>query len=608
MAETLGVVAGGVAVIQIVSQVSSGILKLRALLEEIKNVPPMLARLIDGLEILVPLLTEVEAIQANFPPGDLGDATLKLCIQHCRRSSQAIADMAISLSQEINSTRRVRRLSASLKVILNKDTLARLERELAGAMQLLMLAQQSYMTAVFRHNHDVLISMVAPTGPPKQPDCLDSLCQHAKADSQTDSGDAHRSKWQYLPSSWRSQLLGFTATSGWQMSIRSHPVRARDSQPFVYIRDGNLSGLLECFKRGEANPLDQDRNGWSLVHHAALGQHINICTRLLDMGVDINERANHQMTVLRCFASANPSTPPSQANLDFIGYLLSHGAEYERYEGEPPEQQLATSYRGTTGSFLLLQSHLFPHYYGDTLQTRLRCALRVALNPWRGAAEFRVSLRRDGEICGKDVAESIEYHLPILNLALLGLGIRLQNPATVSDVPNWQSLIRVVLSCYQTASEIVPLPMLDASYITSACSGQIERATPLFCVIIGTLRGAGHTTNSWKVMVANAVQLWAGTAQAVGLDVGHYGRAEQANFEDHCQHNWFHLGRKTWTRGIVQLERLRLSSQMETWDLAWNEYIDDVLSQDGSLESRHCTGVPGAWVEDDLSDCRCSCV
>lgn len=146
MAETLGVVAGGVAVIQMVSQVSSGILKLRALLEEIKNVPPMFARLIDGLEILIPLLTEVEAIQANFPPGDLGDATLKLCIQHCRRSGQAITDMVTSLNQEINSTRRVRRLSASLKVILNKDTLARLERELAGAIQLLMLAQQSYMT------------------------------------------------------------------------------------------------------------------------------------------------------------------------------------------------------------------------------------------------------------------------------------------------------------------------------------------------------------------------------------------------------------------------------------------------------------------------------
>lgn len=146
MAETLGVVAGGVAVIQIGSQVSSGILKLRALLEEIKNVPPMLARLIDGLEILVPLLAEVEAIQTSFPRGDSGDATLRLCIQHCRRSGQAIADMATSLSQEINSTRRVRRLSASLKVVLNKDTLARLERELAGAIQLLMLAQQSYMT------------------------------------------------------------------------------------------------------------------------------------------------------------------------------------------------------------------------------------------------------------------------------------------------------------------------------------------------------------------------------------------------------------------------------------------------------------------------------
>jgi hypothetical protein len=132
MSETLRVVASGAAVIQIVSQVSSGILKLRALLEEIKNDPPKIASLTKKIEILVPLLT-VEAIQATFPPGDLEDATLKLCIRHCQRSNQAIADLAVSLSKEVNSTRRARRFSASLKVILHKDTLARLEKELAGA-------------------------------------------------------------------------------------------------------------------------------------------------------------------------------------------------------------------------------------------------------------------------------------------------------------------------------------------------------------------------------------------------------------------------------------------------------------------------------------------
>ncbi len=120
MSGTLGGVASGAAVIQIVSQVSSGILKLRALLEEIKNDPPKIASLTKKIEILVPLLT-VEAIQATFPPGDLEDATLKLCIRHCQRSSQAIADLAVSLSKEVNSARRARIFSASLKVILHNE-------------------------------------------------------------------------------------------------------------------------------------------------------------------------------------------------------------------------------------------------------------------------------------------------------------------------------------------------------------------------------------------------------------------------------------------------------------------------------------------------------
>jgi len=146
MAEILGVVASGVTIVQIASQVASGILKLRTLIQEVKNIPPTFTHLVQELDILVPLLTEVEALQASLPPTSSGATSFKLCIQHCRRSSQAIEDMASSLNQDINSTRRFKRLSASLKIVLSKNALARLEKELSGAIQLLILAQQAYVT------------------------------------------------------------------------------------------------------------------------------------------------------------------------------------------------------------------------------------------------------------------------------------------------------------------------------------------------------------------------------------------------------------------------------------------------------------------------------
>ncbi len=145
MAEALAALASGMAVTQLVSQVGSGIGKLRSLLQQIRNVPPMMASLVQQLDLLVLLLQEAETIQSTVSLSGLSDATLKLCIQHCRQSSQAIGDMVTTLNHEINCTKR-RRLSASLKVILTKDTLARLEKDLAGAIRLLMLAQQLYMT------------------------------------------------------------------------------------------------------------------------------------------------------------------------------------------------------------------------------------------------------------------------------------------------------------------------------------------------------------------------------------------------------------------------------------------------------------------------------
>lgn len=294
--------------------------------------------------------------------------------------------------------------------------------------------------------------------------------------------------------------------------------------------------------------------------------------------------------------------------MDFKMYLLSRGAEYECYEGEPPDQQLTAPYQGTTESFLLLQSHLFPHYYCDLIQVRLRCALQIALNPWRDAAEFRVSLRKDGEICGKDVARSVECELPVLNLALLGLSIRLQSATTVADVPEWQSLVRIALSHSQIASDFVPLPVLDTSYIKSTCTGQVEKATPLFCVIIGNSRGAEDIGDCWEGSVDCAIQLWAETARAAGLDLDHYGSAEKNDFDNNTRHNWFHLGRKAWTKGIARVERLCLDTPVEPWRLSWDPCMGDVWSQDNNFVTKECDGVPGAWVEDSLSERKCSCL
>ncbi|VUC30665.1 unnamed protein product [Clonostachys rosea] len=370
-----------------------------------------------------------------------------------------------------------------------------------------------------------------------------------------------------------------------QLITRAFQILMTDSQPFVYARDGNLSGLLQCFDRSEATPFDKDVFGWSLIHHAAFSQKIDICKKLLDLGVDVNERTNSLETCLRCFSSITYGTLPDQDRIDFTGFLLSRGAEIECYADEPQDEQLGALYEGTVGSFSLLQSHLFPHYYDEELTTRLLCALRFALNPWSPAEQFRVSLHQRGEITAEDIKRSEEFHLPILNIALLGLSIRLQRRAAVDDLHNWQSLVSLVLSESRVASGLTPLPMLDTAFIKSACSGQKRMATPLLCVIIGSLKAVGHVDVRWKMGVGKAARSWVKAVKDAGMDINQYGRAEQSNLSSESPSNYFHRGRKIWARGLARLERLDVGSEVEDWELWWNEHVSGNQGQEDGFAS-----------------------
>ncbi|KAL6402037.1 Ankyrin repeat-containing protein [Ilyonectria robusta] len=646
MAEVLAVVASGIAVVQLASQLVSSIAKLKSLVDDIKNVPPMIAHLVQKLEIFVPLIEEVEMIQADFPVGTSGNATLQRCIQYCRTSSQTIAGIVTSLSQQIDSKKGIRRFPASLKITLSEKTLTRLEGELDKTMHLLLLAQQLYTIAVCKHNQELLASIHASTGTRKPDNPADGPGHQTESDARKAQRDLpsnsiknsqkpiHEVKLHGVPRNWRSQLAGLTvrvqwatgtyhaqlvyprwvascawdlqlawASSGWRMAIRSHSVRPRDSQPFVYIGDGNLDGLLGCFKRGEASPFDQDLYGVSLAHYAALNQQVEICFRLFEMGVDINERTPSQRTVLRYLNSLDSFTTPSPRHIDLVRFLLSRGGEYDLYEGEPPEQQLGAHYQSTAEVFSLLQSHLFPQYYDDSLQTRLLCATQIALTPCRTELEFRVSLQRHGEISGRDVVKSMDFHLPILNLALLGLSIRLQSPEAALDVPNWQTLVASTLAQSRAALEVLPLSSLDTSHVTTTCTGQLERATPILCIVMGTLQAVGCLEDCWELMVSNSVQLWADTLRGAGMDIEQYSRVEEAYFKSESRHNWFHLGKGRGRKRLARLEHLSLGSEPESWDLTWNKSLK-IDSGQGDIFSG---SMPGAWVEDNLPTKRCSC-
>ena len=109
MAEALGVVASGIAVVQVAGQLGGAVIKLKKLWDEIQGGPRALKDLIDHLEHWDIALATAEAQQQQLPifaPLLATNALVALSLQASQRAKQAVSEVADALSEDIQSTRR----------------------------------------------------------------------------------------------------------------------------------------------------------------------------------------------------------------------------------------------------------------------------------------------------------------------------------------------------------------------------------------------------------------------------------------------------------------------------------------------------------------------
>lgn len=147
MAETLGVVASGVAIAQLAAVAGGAVVKLKQLWDEVRDVPENIDLLMQQLDCLDPALWEFEQTvgQSDLPPEIWNDMAARRSAEFCRRALGKLEDLAVDLSTQINSSRRSHRKLACAKAILKKDQLKRLEKQLETAVGMLQLAQQGYI-------------------------------------------------------------------------------------------------------------------------------------------------------------------------------------------------------------------------------------------------------------------------------------------------------------------------------------------------------------------------------------------------------------------------------------------------------------------------------
>ncbi|KAK1672275.1 hypothetical protein BDP55DRAFT_558788 [Colletotrichum godetiae] len=150
MAETLGLAASVIAVVDIAAKVAGASIKLASLWREINNVPHALLAKAERLQDFEEFLLETESDVANSPLPEKvwNSAQLQKRIERSRTLLKSLQEMVDQLHSQVTDPRRYKRKLASTKAVLRKEDFCALDSKLNLVLELFKLAQQHYQTYV----------------------------------------------------------------------------------------------------------------------------------------------------------------------------------------------------------------------------------------------------------------------------------------------------------------------------------------------------------------------------------------------------------------------------------------------------------------------------
>ncbi|OLN86191.1 hypothetical protein CCHL11_04172 [Colletotrichum chlorophyti] len=148
MAEVFGVVVSALTVAEMAGKFGSSVGKLKKLWDEVQDVPENMRRIMRQLEILKPVLAEIEAeyTQQSHQVHDSNAASPSR--EYCQQAVADLEALAEDLQHQINTAKKSRRSITKLKVTFRKDEIRGYRERIQFAMQLLNLSHQTYTVLV----------------------------------------------------------------------------------------------------------------------------------------------------------------------------------------------------------------------------------------------------------------------------------------------------------------------------------------------------------------------------------------------------------------------------------------------------------------------------
>ncbi|KAH8781190.1 hypothetical protein F5883DRAFT_169007 [Diaporthe sp. PMI_573] len=341
MAEVLGAVASGLALAEVGLKVGGTVWKLKMLWQQVHEVPQTIRDLMRQIEIMDPILSDHETYLDVQGAGFLEHlpthhgSTVTPSAEYCREALNNLRRLVEDLNGAIESEKRSRRTFARMRVVLKKDTIKGFQDRLAMAIELLQLAQVTYLTANAVSTRAMITNIWSAVADLQQQLSNNSsssterppfpvTSQHLETSPVYKQNGVQRQRSQiFMPWSepsilgtivvgksreyaendgettyvvrfqlpkWLSQKVWNVsvnrACSGWQMTLWTCNIVPADSPGFRCIWDGDLDGLIDLFNRGLASPRDCDPTGLTLFHQASIYSETHIVQYFINKNLD----------------------------------------------------------------------------------------------------------------------------------------------------------------------------------------------------------------------------------------------------------------------------------------------------------------------------------
>lgn len=256
MAEVVGLVVG---VVSLGVQLAESTQKVRRFYSAVKDAPERLANIIDEIESLSEILTEMEGDRNSC--NTIAGLKMRRCVATCRKAVDRFSVYADTLETRM----RRHRLRGSAKFALKSESIEGVVSRLESSKSNLVLAYMLYREAVAdkraSETQQQLESIAA--GQP----LLSARATNVPTLQETEKNLAGvRSHVQgkmmvhLRTPMWLSQtfweIAVQRAASGWTISLRSRRIVPRDSPVAQACFDGNALLLRQLFARREASPFD----------------------------------------------------------------------------------------------------------------------------------------------------------------------------------------------------------------------------------------------------------------------------------------------------------------------------------------------------------------